>query len=235
MHTHSVCLVIPAVDEGPLLARGVPELLDALGPVLSVRIVVNGSNNNTPQIASELAASHGQVSVEIHQQRLGKGRAIVQGLRNCDSAIVGFYDADSPFMPADLEAMIRKIEQGEADCVIASKWRGRRYSNVTGYTLSTKKLLSRGLNLVTRLLFGLPFADTQGGAKILRRNAWQAIDGPFVCSGFAFDVELLYRLRRQGFEISERFAQQVRTARSTFNWRELAKMAWELIRLRLSL
>lgn len=52
-------------------------------------------------------------------------------------------------------------------------------------------------------MFGLPFYDTQCGAKIFRKEAIDAVLPEIRSKGFEFDVELLWRLKRKGYSIVE--------------------------------
>jgi hypothetical protein len=63
--------------------------------------------------------------------------------------------------------------------------------------------MGRCFNVLVRLLFGLPYRDTQCGAKIFRREVLdQALSGAHI-NGFAIDVSLLYLISKSGFEVTE--------------------------------
>jgi hypothetical protein len=54
-----------------------------------------------------------------------------------------------------------------------------------------------------RFFFRLPFKDTQCGAKVFRREVLKRVLPELNARGFAFDVNLLYLVRRDGFKIKE--------------------------------
>jgi hypothetical protein len=54
-----------------------------------------------------------------------------------------------------------------------------------------------------RLLTGLTVRDTQNGFKLLPTQAAQSLFADQICSGFAFDVELLVRAELAGLRIAE--------------------------------
>ena len=66
-----------------------------------------------------------------------------------------------------------------------------------------RRLESRGFNRIIRLLFGLSFHDTQCGAKVFKKAAVDAVLPHLIAQGFEFDVELLWRLSRAGYQIEE--------------------------------
>jgi O-antigen/teichoic acid export membrane protein len=62
---------------------------------------------------------------------------------------------------------------------------------------------SRIFNFLTRILFGLKLTDTQCGAKLMRREAVESILPHLGITQWAFDVDLLFQLRRAGYAIKE--------------------------------
>ena len=66
--------------------------------------------------------------------------------------------------------------------------------------------LTRNTNLANffiKLLFLMPYKDTQCGAKIFKRQAIEKVVSSLEITKWAFDVELLYKLRKAGFRIKE--------------------------------
>ena len=66
-----------------------------------------------------------------------------------------------------------------------------------------RRLASRMFNALVRLMFGLRISYTQCGAKLLTREAVQAILPHIGITQLAFDVDLLFQLHRAGFDITE--------------------------------
>ena len=78
--------------------------------------------------------------------------------------------------------------------IIASRW-------MPGARISVQQPSSaawpwRLFNALVRLMFGLRISDTQCGAKLLTRDAVQAILPHIGITQWAFDVDLLFQLRR---------------------------------------
>ena len=85
--------------------------------------------------------------------------------------LVGFMDADNSTKVSELVRLSRRI--GDHDGVIGSR-------HLPGQVLQRKQPLfrriqSRIFNGLIRLLFGLPFYDTQCGAKIFKKEALDAV------------------------------------------------------------
>jgi len=51
--------------------------------------------------------------------------------------------------------------------------------------------------------FWMNIRDTQCGAKVMRREAVEVIHGQLTVADMAFDINLLYALKRSGFKVRE--------------------------------
>jgi dolichyl-phosphate beta-glucosyltransferase len=90
-------------------------------------------------------------------------------------------------------------------------------------------------NGLVRLLFDLPITDTQCGAKVLSREAVQAVLPHLGITRWAFDVDLLFQARRAGYAIREIPTVWNDVAGSQLNIpRASFEMTLALIRLRLT-
>jgi O-antigen/teichoic acid export membrane protein len=108
-------------------------------------------------------------------------------------------DADGATPPAEF---LRLSEAGKkADGVIASRWLPK--SNVTAHQKWLRLLSSRVFNIAIRILLGLKYKDTQCGAKIFKAEAWQKILPNIGITRFAFDVDILFQLKRSKYHIIE--------------------------------
>lgn len=132
-------------------------------------------------------------------KRLGKGRAIIEGFKVANGDVIGFLDADESVAPTHISGMIDALQ--DADTVIAS--RRLKESRILIEQPLKRRVASKAFNLLIRCLFGLPFKDTQCGAKFFKRNAILDIINDLETSGFEIDVEILWRLRNKGYNVLE--------------------------------
>jgi glycosyltransferase involved in cell wall biosynthesis len=219
-----VSIIVPAHNEQSTIKRNVAELSNAF---LDAEIVVvcNGCSDMTYEVCSEIKKSN--LKVVNFNDHIGKGGAILEGLKIVNGDLIGFVDADGSFSPKDVKKIINGLEN--YDCVIASKWKGRKFSEVKGGL--KRKIGSRTWNFLARALAGLEFKDTQAGLKFFKREVLDNINGThFICQGFGFDVELLYRIKKTGFSISEVYVPIKENKKSTFSMRSSPKMFVNLLR-----
>ena len=190
-------LVIPAYNE----EERIGVVLEDLKSSPARFIFISDGNDRTSDLIMDFSSRNPAVHIQLehHGKRRGKGKAILEGLRMADTPIIGFMDADGSTSLQEMERLVSQIN--DADGVIGSRW-------LSGSELPRKQELSRQIqsrvfNLFIRVLFGLPFKDTQCGAKVFKKSAIDAVIDDMVSSGFEFDVELLWRLCRKGCRIRE--------------------------------
>ncbi|VVB63577.1 Glycosyltransferase AglD [uncultured archaeon] len=162
-------------------------------------IVVFDGQDTTPDIVEDVADVYPDIRLLTFHKRLGKGGAIIEGFRAARGDKIGFVDADESVSPKDLKSMFETL--GEVDGVIAS--RKLATSKIIVNQSLRRRLASKGFNMLVRTVFGLPFKDTQCGAKVFIRKAICDIIGELETSGFEIDVEILWRLKNKGYRVVE--------------------------------
>lgn len=125
--------------------------------------------------------------------------AIIEGIRRARGAVVGFVDADGSTHPEEFDRLVSLV--GMSDGVIGSRWVEGAIVPIPQGLL--RRMLSRGFNLLVRLLFGFPYRDTQCGAKVFTREMLMTILDDLEITDYAFDVNLLYLLWQRGFVVRE--------------------------------
>jgi glycosyltransferase involved in cell wall biosynthesis len=163
-------------------------------------VVLNGCRDNTLGVVQKVGADFPEVTSFVFDDPIGKGGALIQGLKLAPLAdLIGYVDADGATGPAAFLDLIR--HSNEADCVIASRW-------IPGAVLhqmqtGQRRFASRTFHLIVQILFWMNIRDTQCGAKIIRRAAAEKIHDTLCIADMAFDINLLYSLKREGFTVLE--------------------------------
>jgi len=196
-------IIVPAHNEEKRLARMLDEYLPFFAQIyradFEMLIAVNGSSDQTADIARQYAAKFGQIKCIVEPRKIGKGGAIMLGFARASGDLIGFVDADGSTPPAAFQDLAARI--GRDDAIIASRW--LRGAIVSPRQSRRRRMASRLFNGMVRLLFGLKFSDTQCGAKLIKRDAVQQILPKLGITRWAFDVDLLFQLQRAGFQIVE--------------------------------
>lgn len=218
-------IVIPAYNEEKRIGGTLNSLRNVFGEDLNIIVVSNGSTDGTVKLLEDLKKKNKNFEYYVFNEKLGKGGALVEGFKKTKSKYVGFIDADESF---DLKFLKRVMTNFDKDIIIASKWDGVNFSKVTEPT--GRKIMSRCWNLLVRIFFGLDIKDTQAGAKFFKTECFEKIDSDFTCTGFAFDVELLYKFKKAGFSIYEMYMPSKHMEGSTFKFSYVMNMFNQLMK-----
>jgi dolichol-phosphate mannosyltransferase len=195
-------VIVPTYNERFNIARLIPAIL-AQDPSLEVLVVDDGSPDGTGDIVDGIAANNTRVHVIHRASKLGLGTAYIAGFRwalERKYDLVFEMDADFSHNPERLPEFLAAIK--ESDVVLGSRYQDG-HVNVVNWPMS-RLFLSYGANIYARAVTGLPIFDTTGGFKCFRRNVLESIDLNSVKSnGYAFQIEMSYRVWKRGFSLVE--------------------------------
>jgi glycosyltransferase involved in cell wall biosynthesis len=187
----------PAHNEAANLRGLVDEALAVL-PLLAdqfeVLIVDDGSRDETPAIADELALTHPQVRAIHHPTNLGYGAALRSGFAASSYDLLAFTDGDRQFHVADLARLVARLAAADTpDAVVGFRIQRADPAIRTAY--------ARAYRLANRIFFGLRTGDVDCACKLFRRDALRNI--AVESGGAFFSAELLIKLQASGRRIAE--------------------------------
>ena len=195
-------LVIPAYNEEKRLAGVLQSYHDYLSRNFSrfeLIVVPNNCSDSTPKIASDFAKKHRNTIVINIPRYVGKGGAVIRGFRQARLPFVGFTDADTSVTPREFGKVFSGI--GGYDCAIGS--RALPESVIPVKQPLPRHFMGICFRILVNLLFGLGINDTQCGAKVFRAEALKKVLPELKLTRWEFDVELLWKLKRNGAKINE--------------------------------
>ncbi len=192
----NLSVVIPAYNEAARIGGTLEGLLSRLGPDCEVIVVADGTDGT-----AAIVERHGDARLRLLRfpERLGKGGAVRAGLEAARGDAVGFLDADGSVDAEQFGKLVRELDR----CHAAVASRRLAESQVLGREPWPRRVSSRVFSWVVNALFGLGVRDTQCGAKVFRREPLRAVLPSLTCSGYEFDVELLWRIKAAGYSIRE--------------------------------
>jgi glycosyltransferase involved in cell wall biosynthesis len=200
----SLLLLIPAFNEErriePVLRDYARFFQEQHHGKFQIVVVLNGCTDNTLGVVQKVAKEFSSVSYLNFPEPIGKGGALIEGLKLAPFAdLIGYTDADGATPPSAFHDLVRHT--GEADCVIGSRWLPGAVIHQS--QAGNRRFASRTFHLIVQLLFWLNIRDTQCGAKVMRRGAVEKIHPYLRIADMAFDINLLAALKRGGFRILE--------------------------------
>ena len=200
MSSTGISIVIPAWNEesrlGKTLDRFLPAL-ESLDCAFEVIVVVDGVRDRTADVARSYTSRNVRVMEFGH--KLGKGGAVLVGLRAAKYEYVGYLDADGPIPPSEMYRLLDALT--ECDCAVASRWTSG--ARILRHEPFFNRVAGRVWNFLVRSLLFLPIRDTQCGAKFFRRSVLLPALRTVSLTNRAFDVDFLYHMRKQGRSIKE--------------------------------
>lgn len=193
-------VVIPTYNEKDnveAIVRAVHDYLEC-----DVLIVDDGSPDGTGAIADRMRAADPRVHVLHRQGKQGLGTAYIQGFR---FAIEHRYervcemDADFSHAPWDLPRLVHA--SAGAELVIGSRY--VEGGCTVGWSFR-RRLLSRSANLYARLVLASGVRDNTAGFRCFHTSALAQLDLSAVhAQGYAFQIEMAFRMVRRGFAVRE--------------------------------
>ena len=201
VQAHTTLVVIPTYNERGSLEGLVESVLSRASDV-EVLIVDDASPDGTGTLADELAQADRRIHVLHRAAKSGMGTAYVSGFewaRAHGFRRVAQMDADGSHDPGALDALIARL--ADADLVIGS--RAVRGGGTVGWGLH-RSALSRLASAYCRAFLGWELKDPTSGYRALGERALDAIsDRPIRSEGFAFQIEVAYRVVRAGLVVAE--------------------------------
>jgi len=197
-------LLIPAYNEEARIEPVLREFADFFGRNYSgpfqLVVILNGCRDNTLGVVQRVAQEFPGIGWLDFPAAIGKGGALIEGLKLAGHAdLIGYVDADGATPPHAYFDLVKKI--GAADCVIGSRWLPGAviHQSQTG----NRQFASRVFHAIVQTLFWINIRDTQCGAKVMKREVAEKIHPALRITDMAFDINLLYSMKRAGFRILE--------------------------------
>jgi glycosyltransferase involved in cell wall biosynthesis len=185
-------IIVPVINERDNLRLLIPRLGGVMareGLSFEILIIDGGSNDGTPETATELGAR------VLRERRRGYGGALETGFAEARGDYVLTLDADLSHEPDFVAKLWRARER--ADIVIASRYtRGG-----TAYGDFLRRLLSGLLNQSMRRVLSMPVRDMSSGFRLYRREVVAGLE--FEGRNFEALEEILVKGYARGFSVFE--------------------------------
>lgn len=202
-----LAVVIPTYNERenlPVLMESLENILDNMNMKSLVVIVDDDSPDGTGMVAEQLGKQYGNISLLHRKRKAGLGSAYKDGfkyaLNRFDPSVIVQMDADNSHDPKYIPSMVRMIIEGN-DAVVGSRRVGDGAVVGWGYY---RKSVSSTANAVAKLMCGLDVSDATSGYRAYSGNCLRRVDMDAIRSdGYAFQVEMLCKLKQLGCRICE--------------------------------
>jgi len=197
-------VIIPTYNEQENI-RDIVAHVFRLEPEFHLLIVDDGSPDGTGNIVKEMQPRWaGRLHLLERSGKLGLGTAYITGFKWAianDYAYIFEMDADFSHDPDDLVRLYKACAEQGGDMSVGSRYvKGGRVKDWSW----DRVLLSYCASLYVRAILWLGVRDTTAGFVCYTRRVLQALpldEVRFI--GYAFQIEMKYRVIRKGFRIVE--------------------------------
>lgn len=222
-----ITIVVPARNEEKRIAACADSLLSSkfISRHAHIIFIIDGTDNTARALRELGGKRKADFEIRTYAHRLGKGGAVEEGFRLAKTEFVGYLDADTSIGIENLEQLLRKLLKEKPAALIAVR---KRISGRGPFRF----LAARAFNAYANLLFNLGISDTQCGCKFFKKKAIAPLL-PLRTKGFAFDVELLWKLRNSGARINQSLLETEEKQGGTFGPLDAPGMFIDLFSLRL--
>ena len=203
----SLSVVIPAYNEEKRLPGTLERVVQYLQQNVGqseILVVDDGSSDQTAEAARRFCSSAGsdRLSCRVLENpgNRGKGYSVRHGMQEASLDWILFSDAD---LSSPIEECEKLFAAAGGRYAVAIGSRALDRSLIGVHQSVFRENAGRIFNLCMRLLTGLPFADTQCGFKLFRRDAARDVFGRQRLERFGFDVEVLYLAQKLGYATVE--------------------------------
>jgi len=196
-------IVIPAYNESARIGATLESVLSTIRERswnAEVLVVNDGSTDNTADVVAKFISGYPPLRIIQNPGNRGKGYSVRNGMLEASGGIVMFTDADLSSPMEEAERLFAAIREG-ADIAIGSRWLERKRQTLKQPLY--RRFFGRCFNAVTRLIMGLPFADTQCGFKAFTRDAAQTVFRLQRIERWGFDPEILFIAIKRGYTVRE--------------------------------
>jgi glycosyltransferase involved in cell wall biosynthesis len=191
-------IVMPAHNEENRIDRTLRAYRAACADDVRLLVALDSCTDRTPEVVHAHEREDDRVRA-FEYPKLGKGGVIAETFRRSDADLVGFVDADGATPPRELLRLADAA--GRVDGAIAS--RRHPAAMLPARRPLSREITSAGFAGSVRMLMGLPYRDTQCGAKVLRRDVVQDVLPRLAARDLLFDVDLLAAARERGWRVVE--------------------------------
>jgi len=197
-------VIIPAYKEKERIGSNLLEIEKFLSDKnfeYEIIIIVDGSPDNTAEVAENYAKQLKNSRVINNEVNHGKGYVVRQGMLESKGKYVVFLDADGSTSITHVEKFLPELEAG-FDVIVGSRKIDGAFIQI--HQPKYREFMGEGGNWLIRIVLGLwSFPDTQCGFKMLAGKAAHELAQRMVIDRFGFDFELIILAKKFRFKIKQ--------------------------------
>lgn len=197
MQFQNLSIIVPVYNEEATLLN-VLKKLDFLKDKCNLEIIIinDGSIDNSKQI---IESSSNLYTKAIHlKKNSGKGKAVIEGIKNCNLDYILIQDADLEYDPEDYKILIDPFINKNADLVLGSRFKGDGPKRLLNFHHRIANFI---ITLLVNIFTNINFSDVETCYKVIKKSSLDKIS--LKENGFSFEIELIMKLSKLKLNIYE--------------------------------
>lgn len=186
-------VVIPTYNEEATIAGIINDCRKYSDEILVVS--AKKSTDRTKEIAKKMG-----VDVIIDNGK-GKGDAIRCAISYLKDGIAVFIDADGSHIPSDIPTMVKPIQEGKYDMVIASRMTGGSEELHGNFDQVFRLFASSMITYIINKRFGTTMSESQNGFRAMRVDKLKTLK--LQANIFDIESEELMKFLKKGYKVGE--------------------------------
>lgn len=189
-------IIIPAYNEVSSIGKIVKKITRLkLGYSKEIIIVNDGSTDGTENVLKKFIKSD-NLKIITNVNNLGKGKSILNALKQTSGNVVLIQDADLEYDPEDIPNLLRPFEDKKTSVVYGSRILRKNPTSNWMFDFGGKLL-----TLLTNIIYGTNITDEATGYKLFRSEVIKSLD--LKSKGFEFCPEVTAKILKKGISIYE--------------------------------
>jgi len=190
-------LIIPAHNEEKRIGSTLDNYLSFFPKDTEIIIVLNACSDLTLAVVKEKQKKFSHLKYIDIAAAIGKGGAVREGFKKASGELIGFVDADGATTAEEYQKLINSM--ADFDGVIASRY----LAGAQAKRSPLRNFIGYSFHFIQKILFNLPYRDTQCGAKVFKNIFVKRILPELKVNNMVFDIEILALAKRYGYRLRE--------------------------------
>ena len=221
-----VSVLIPVFNEAATVAHAIARV--RMVPMdMEIICVDDCSTDGTRKELERLLAAGEIDELVLHDVNRGKGAGIRSALAKASGDVVVVQDADLEYDPMDILKLLGPVQDGRADAVFGSRFRGE-VSRVLYYWHSVGNGM---LTMLSNMVTNLNLSDMETCYKLVRTDLMRSL--PMTSDRFGFEPELTARLaqsRARIYEVPISYSGRTYAEGKKIRWTDGVAALWHIVR-----